>query len=311
MQNIIEINQVTKQYGEIIAVDNATLSIREGEVFSLIGHNGAGKSTLFKMMLGLLQPGDGEIKIRNQIVAGTEFRKVRRCIGYLPENVVFYDHLSGLETLRFLGALKGADPRNCMPLLEKMGLGNNAHRPVRGYSKGMRQRLGFAQALLGKPEILFLDEPTTGLDPGGIRDFYQFLHELKEQGVTIILSSHNLAQIQDRVDHIALMRLGKILTTGTVQALREQLDLPLNFHVLLHSDTKSRLCQALEKFPTCETSFDGDTASINCGREQKMSLLSVLSTMDVIKDIRIQEPSLEDLFLGYVDESSSGQNPSV
>ena len=311
MKKIIEVNQVTKRYGEILAVDNINLSINKGEIFSLIGHNGTGKSTLFKMMLGLLRPGSGEIRIQDKAVNGEQFRQVKRRIGYLPENVVFYDHLSGLETLRFLGALKGADPGSCGALLDKVGLLKAARRPVRGYSKGMRQRLGFAQALLGEPELLFLDEPTTGLDPAGIREFYQFLNELKEQGVTIILSSHNLAQIQEQVDRIALMKLGSILTTGSVQELREQLDLPLHLQVSLHSVAEDSMRHLLAQFSDCKTRITDKTISIYCSRKQKMPLLATLSTLDTVEDISIQEPSLEDLFLGYVDDSPSGQQATA
>jgi len=311
LKKIIEVNQVTKRYGEILAVDNINLSINKGEIFSLIGHNGAGKSTLFKMMLGLLRPGSGEIRIQDKAVNGEQFRQVKRRIGYLPENVVFYDHLSGLETLRFLGALKGADPGSCGALLDKVGLLKAARRPVRGYSKGMRQRLGFAQALLGEPELLFLDEPTTGLDPAGIREFYQFLNELKEQGVTIILSSHNLAQIQEQVDRIALMKLGSILTTGSVQELREQLDLPLHLQVSLHSVAEDSMRHLLAQFSDCKTRITDKTISIYCSRKQKMPLLATLSTLDTVEDISIQEPSLEDLFLGYVDDSPSGQQATA
>ncbi len=300
---LIEVRQVSKRYGEILAVDDATLSIHRGEIFSLIGHNGAGKSTLFRMMLGLIRPSSGEILIQGGGIDGERFRQVRRRLGYLPENMVFYDHLSGIETLRFLGALKGADPADIPALLRKMGLEKAAHRPVKGYSKGMRQRLGFAQALLGKPEILFLDEPTTGLDPAGIREFYQLLKELREQGVTMILSSHNLAQIQEQVDRIALMKQGRILTVGSVQELREQLELPIRFQVALRLPDARRLQQELERFPNCETVVDGRHAAIRCDREQKIQLLAALSGMECIEDIQIHEPSLEDLFLGYIDRA--------
>ncbi|HFC53105.1 MAG TPA: ABC transporter ATP-binding protein [Gammaproteobacteria bacterium] len=298
---LIEVHRVTKRYGEVLAVEEASLSIRKGEIFSLIGHNGAGKSTLFKMMLGLLQPDSGEIRIQGEAITGERFRQVRRGIGYLPENVVFYDHLSGRETMRFLGALKGADPGTIMPLLKKVGLEEAASRPVRGYSKGMRQRLGFAQALLGEPRILFLDEPTTGLDPAGIREFYLFLKELREQGVTMVLSSHNLAQIQEQVDRIALMKTGKILTAGSVHELREQLNLPILIQVSLEKPDMESLRDALARFPECGLTPDHGSATIRCDRRQKMPLLTALSELQGIRDITIQEPSLEDLFLGYVE----------
>ncbi len=308
---IIEVKGVSKRYGEIHAVNAADLVIYKGEIFSLIGHNGAGKSTLFKMMLGLLQPTNGEILIRGKNVNGRAFREVKRRIGYLPENVVFYDHLTGIETLHFIGKLKGADLKTCPSLLDKMGLLKAARRPVRGYSKGMRQRLGFAQALLGEPEILFLDEPTTGLDPAGIREFYQFLQELKEQGVTIILSSHNLAQIQEQVDRIALMKMGDILTVGSVADLRQQLDLPLHIQVRLDPRAKDTLRQALSGFTECELDFGEGSLMVTCTTKQKMPLLTILATTEGVTDIQIQEPSLEDLFLGYVSRGATSQAVSA
>ena len=192
--NAIEIQGTVKHFGPTRAVDGVDLTVRTGELFGLIGHNGAGKTTLFKMMLGLLPPTRGDIRIDGQPVCGDAFREVRRRIGYLPESLALYDNLSGLEIMQFFARLKNADLASCLPLLEKVGLADAARRRVRGYSKGMRQRLGFAQALLGSPRLLFLDEPTNGLDPQGIREFYQLLRELREQGVTALLSSHILAK---------------------------------------------------------------------------------------------------------------------
>ena len=192
-KNVIEIKNVCRRYGEILAVDDVTFNVYTGETLGLIGHNGAGKSTLFKMMLGLTPATSGEIYINGTAVRGGAFRELRRSIGYLPENVVLYDNLTGLETLKFFAALKGCDNTSCLPLLEKVGLAHAANRRVDGYSKGMRQRLGFAQALLGNPRILFLDEPTTGFDPEGIREFYSILHEMNTQGVTVLITSHILS----------------------------------------------------------------------------------------------------------------------
>jgi Cu-processing system ATP-binding protein len=145
--------------------------------------------------------------------------------------VVLYDNLTGLETLYFFADLKAVPRRECAGLLDKVGLSHAAGRRVREYSKGMRQRLGFAQALLGTPRLLFLDEPTTGLDPGAIRDFYRILRELKGEGVTMVLTSHILAEIQERVDRLAIMEGGLIRATGTVQALREAMNLPLTLEI--------------------------------------------------------------------------------
>jgi len=162
---LIEILGVHKRYAAVNAVNGVNLDIATGELFGLIGHNGAGKTTLFKMMLGLLPVSAGEIRIGGHAVRGEAFRQVRRSIGYLPESLALYDNLSGLETLHFFARLKGADLASCPALLEQVGLGAAAGQRVRNYSKGMRQRLGFAQALLGSPRLLFLDEPINGLDP--------------------------------------------------------------------------------------------------------------------------------------------------
>jgi Cu-processing system ATP-binding protein len=159
-ETVITVRGVTKYYGAVHAVDGVSLEIARGEVFGLIGHNGAGKSTLFKMMLGLIPLTSGEILIDNASVSGRGFRAVRRKIGYLPENVVFYENLTGLETLQFFSRLKGAPLRDCAPALERVGLTHAAKRRVREYSKGMRQRLGLRRRSAGRRSCF--DEPTTG-----------------------------------------------------------------------------------------------------------------------------------------------------
>ncbi len=196
-------------------------------------------------------------------------------------------------------------PFLCPPLLEKGRLADAARRRVRGYSKGMRQRLGFAQALLGSPRLLFLDEPTNGLDPQGIREFYQILRELREQGVTAILTSHILAEIQLRVDRLALMRTGKIQALGTVHSLREELNLPLDFQLTLQPGAEEALRQALANQPAASVQFNGTMVHVRCPRERKMIMLNALAALDsVVLDLHIKEPSLEDVFLGYSDATA-------
>lgn len=302
--NAIEIHGAVKHFGSTRAVDGVDLAVRTGELFGLIGHNGAGKTTLFKLMLGLLPPTRGEIQIDSQPVHGAAFREVRRRIGYLPESLALYDNLSGLEIMQFFARLKNADPATCLPLLTKVGLANAARRRVRGYSKGMRQRLGFAQALLGSPRLLFLDEPTNGLDPQAIREFYQILRELREQGVTAILSSHILAEIQLRVDRLALMKTGKIQALGTVAELREALDLPLDLQATLAPGGVEPLQRALAQRSetSIQLSDDGATAHIRCPRAHKMAVLALLTRLNPpLLNLEIREPSLEDVFLGYSD----------
>lgn len=299
-KNVIEVNAVTKRFGDVTAVAGVDLTIQEGEIFGLIGHNGAGKSTLFKMMLGLLPASSGEIRIHGQAIHGEAFRQVRRTIGYLPENVVFYDNLTGQETLEFFADLKSADKSTCRTLLDKVGLHGAASRRVRGYSKGMRQRLGFAQSMLGKPTILFLDEPTNGLDPEGIREFYKILSEMRDQGTTIILTSHILSEIQQRVDRLAIMKMGTIQALGTVQALREKQALPLIMHVELQPGVATELQAALAQLGLSANEQPDGGVIVHCPPGLKMKVLAILSEMnDKVKDLHLHEPSLEDLFLGY------------
>jgi len=297
---MIEVSQVSRRYGEVQAVDGVDLRVDAGQVFGLIGHNGAGKSTLFKMMLGLVAASAGEIRIDGESVGGPRFREVRRAIGYLPENVVFHDNLSGLETLAFFARLKGVHPRECAALLERVGLAHAAGRRVKGYSKGMRQRLGFAQALLGQPRLLFLDEPTTGLDPEGIREFYAIVRELRAGGATIVLTSHILSEIQERVDRLAIMKSGRVQATGTVQSLREAAHLPLWFELEVEPDAHDHIEMAVAGLGVRSVRRPGRAVSLQCPRESKMAVLGALSALGGrITDLRLREPSLEDIFLGY------------
>lgn len=298
----ISLRAVRKNFAQIEAVAGVDLDIQRAEIFGLIGHNGAGKSTLFRMLLGLLPASSGEIRIDGVSVAGRDFRTVRRQIGYLPENVVLYDNLSGLETLHYFADLKGANRAEAPALLEKVGLAHAAQRRVRGYSKGMRQRLGFAQALLGRPKLLFLDEPTNGLDPEAIREFYAVLQELKSQGVTIVITSHILAEIQERVDRLAIMKLGKIEALGSLQQLREENDLPLTIQARLLSSLRHMspsLETALQALDLTWQVVDG-VLHVSCPRRQKMAaLVALVSEAGQFENLDMREPTLEDVFLGY------------
>ena len=302
--NVIELRGVARHFGATRAVDGVDLDVREGELFGLIGHNGAGKTTLFRLMLGLLAPTAGDVRIAGESVRGPAFRSVRRRIGYLPESVALYNNLSGLETMRFFARLKGAEPGSCRGLLARVGLANVAQQPVRAYSKGMRQRLAFAQALLGTPRILFLDEPTNGLDPEGIGEFYRILTELRERGTTVILSSHILAEIQQRVDRLALMGNGRIRALGTVQSLRDALKLPLGIEVRLNEGAEIPLRQLFAGDGGVAIRISGSNAYLQCARDRKVAVLGALAGLDgQVIDIQMREPSLEEVFLGYAESA--------
>lgn len=296
----IEVTDVTKSFGEVQAIGGISLSVAKGEVFGLIGHNGAGKSTLFKMMLGLTAPTSGQIRVCGEAIDGPNFRAVRRRIGYLPESFVTYDNLSGTEVLNLFADLKKVPRSTCAGLLARVGLSDAANRRVRGYSKGMRQRLGFAQVLLGNPELIFLDEPTNGLDPQGIHDFYAILQEARSNGATIIITSHILAEIQGRVDRLAILSSGRLAAQGSLAELRTKMVLPSVIQITLRASRGGDIEGILGHLSGLELRSEGKCMHVSCAPEQKIAVLGILSLMgDAILDIAIHEPSLEDLFLGY------------
>ena len=299
---MIEIDSITKRYGDTTVVDNVSMTIAPRTITVIVGTSGSGKTTLLRMINRLVEPTSGEIRIDGAPVPGSDFRAVRRKVGYLPENVVLYDNLTGAETLDFFARLKGVSPAQNAALLERVGLMHAAKRRVREYSKGMRQRLGFAQALLGTPRILFLDEPTSGLDPEAIRGFYAILRQLKSEGVTMIITSHILAEIQERVDRLTIMAAGKVQATGTVQGLREQMDLPLWFSVRVAAEDFEAVRAALGHLPVAAIEARDDHVAVQCKRDTKMAVIAALATLgDKVRDLNVREPSLEDVFFGFSD----------
>lgn len=299
----LHLEGVTKQYGSarapLLALDGVDLRVPRGQLFGLIGHNGAGKSTLFKLVLGLITPSSGRLRVNGCEVGGRDFREARRSIGYLPENLVLYDNLSGLETLQFFARLKGAPASQCETLLARVGLHGAARRAVREYSKGMRQRLGFAQALLGSPRLLLLDEPTTGLDPSAIRDFYAQLDALRAEGVTLVISSHILAELQQRVDALAMLGNGRVRALGSVQELRERSGMPLTVLVNAPPEKLDALAQSIPTaLPGADLQLERRGPAellLRCPRTHKMALLALLAPAG-LHDLQIQEPTLEDVY---------------
>lgn len=224
----ISIEGLTKEYplpekgSTLRAVDALTLSIKSNTVFGLLGPNGSGKSTTIKILLGLAHPTSGRCLIFGE---SANDPGVRRRVGYVPDAPYYYGYLTGLELLRFYARLIGIDESERLErsraLMERFGIGEAANRKVGAYSKGMLQRLGFAQALLGDPDVLVLDEPTAGVDPVGAAQVGEYILELKEQGKTIMLCSHLLAQVQDVCDRVGIMNKGRLLAEGTVSSLLE------------------------------------------------------------------------------------------
>lgn len=224
---IIELNGLTKKYGDFTAVDHLDLFIKKGEVFGLLGPNGAGKSTSILMMLGLSDPTLGSVKVCG-IDATRNPIEVKRKIGYLPDDVGFYDNYTGLENLLYTARLNQVAEKEAVvraeQMLKRVGLSSEAHKKAGKYSRGMRQRLGLADLMIKNPEVIILDEPTLGIDPKGVREFLDLIVQLsREEGVTVLLCSHHLHQVQQVCDRVGIFVGGKLLATGDIQTLSKQL----------------------------------------------------------------------------------------
>jgi ABC-2 type transport system ATP-binding protein len=224
---IIELVDLTKKYGTFTAVDQLNLTIRKGEIFGLLGPNGAGKSTTILMMLGLTDPSSGSVKVCG-INSTSNPIEVKRKVGYLPEDVGFYDDRTGLENLMYTARLNRITDSVALDkagqLLVRVGLSDVGNKKVGKYSRGMRQRLGLADVLIKNPEIIILDEPTSGIDPAGVREFLQLIAELRnEEGITVLFSSHNLHQVQQACDRVGIFVNGKLLAEGDILSLSKKL----------------------------------------------------------------------------------------
>lgn len=219
---VLEARGLTKRYGDFVAVDHVDLTVRRGEVFGLLGPNGAGKTTTILMLLGLTEPTAGMVRVLGFDPARQPL-SVKARVGYLPEQLGFYEALTARENLIYTAKLNGLRRdeayRRIDEALGLMGLSHAADRPVRTFSRGMRQRLGLADVLIKEPELIIMDEPTQGLDPEVAREFLGTIHRLKAQGITILLSSHLLHQVQAVCDRVGLFHEGRMVLEGTVEEL--------------------------------------------------------------------------------------------
>ena len=222
-ESVIFTRNLSRSFGEILAVDRLSLAIAPGEVFGLLGPNGAGKTTTIRMLAALLQPSSGEASIAGYQV-GRDDQEIRRKIGLLPEAPGLYDGLTAEQNLAFYGAMYGVEEisQQIKRYLELLGLWNRRYEPVGTFSKGMRQKLAIARALLHEPEVLFLDEPTSSLDPQAARLVREFISDLKGKGRTIILCTHNLEEADRLCDRVAVLN-GHLLALDSPRELRRRI----------------------------------------------------------------------------------------
>jgi Cu-processing system ATP-binding protein len=207
----------TKSYGRVLAVAKLDLEVREGEALALIGPNGSGKSTTLKAAVGLVHPSRGRVLVNGVNVA--HWPATRVGLGYLPQRISFPEGATAREAMRFYARLRGTSPKEVERLLERMSLAEAADRPTEGFSGGMRQRLGLGVALLGRPRMLLLDEPSAALDPTGALLVRDLIGEIAAEGTTVLLSSHDLAEVSALADRVAIFLSGRMSALGTIAEL--------------------------------------------------------------------------------------------
>ncbi|SFR44771.1 Cu-processing system ATP-binding protein [Marinobacter gudaonensis] len=294
-----QLDNVSYRYDKSPVLTGIDLRLEPGEILGLFGHNGAGKTTSIKLILGLMSPEQGTVSVLGGQAGDPE---VTQHIGYLPENVMFYPQLTGREILRHFTRLKGADLRQVPDLLEQVGLSDAMDARTKTYSKGMRQRLGLAQALLGKPRLLMLDEPTVGLDPVATADLYRLLRTLRNEGTGIVLCSHVLPGVEPYIDRAAILTGGALQAAGDLTALRRQANMPVTLSLEPAHDVS-----ALERAIDRAGRFNGLLVKADSGRlrvdvqpREKMPLLQALFASGELADVSIHQPSLEDIYVHFI-----------
>ena len=291
---VLKLEGIKKSWGDTQVLKNIDLSVRPGELTGIIGNNGQGKTTLMRIILGLLEPDSGEIFIEGGKAGLPRSIAHKKIFGYLPESVYFYPDMTGRDILKFFTGLKGGDVSSVDKLMEQVGIAYAANQKVRNYSKGMKQRLGLAQALAGNPKLLILDEPTNGLDPKGISDFYKILADLRRQGIAILLSSHLLSEIESHLDRLAIMKGGVFVRQGNLSELISEASLKteIRFEIVNGSDA---VLDRLVKWPV-HKNLNG-MFTVSCSSTDRHDVLNRLTSLhDRINLHAISDPGLDDVF---------------
>lgn len=289
MTSTLTISALTKTYDGLHALSDVSLHVTAGERVALLGHNGAGKSTLMKIILGLIAADAGNVSVCG---AAPGSPTARAAVAYLPENVAFHPALTGLEQISHYLRLRGQSPALALGLLDRVGLGHAARRRIGTYSKGMRQRIGLAQTLIGSPRLLVLDEPTSGLDPVSRRDFYSLLDGLAAEGAAILLSSHALTEVEARTDRLLILSGGRMVAQGSLPELRREAALPVIMQLTARNGFAPELMAALPgaiRF--------GQDLRLSCTQQDKLATLAQIAGLQgKIADLDVLPPSLEDIY---------------
>lgn len=298
----IDIRAVSKRFGRQLALDEVSLEVARGERVALLGHNGAGKTTLLRLVLGLARPDRGEVRVAGAPAGSAVARKA---YAYLPETVAFHKLLTGREQVTMLARLKRESRQRAVACLERVGLAEAMDRRIGTYSKGMRQRLGLAQLMIGRPEVVVLDEPTTGLDPISRDLFYAIVVELADAGAAVVHSSHALTELEARTDRIAILRRGRLVANARLPELQAGANLPIRLRVRAGAESADALAARLGG-----RRVNGHAVELACTPGDKIARLAEVTAFgDAISDVDVIPPSLEDLYRHYCGIESGGGAP--
>ncbi len=296
---------VTKRYGDLTAVDAITLQVAQGEVYGVLGPNGAGKTTFLRMLFGLIRPDAGTIKLFGRTWQQHGTRALDGVAGFI-ESPRFYPYLSGRANLRGLARLDGGDvPRKMEEVLEIVDLADRADDKVGGYSFGMRQRLGVAASLLRDPQLLVLDEPANGLDPAGMRDMRALIKRLAASGLTVLLSSHDMSEVEEICDNVTIMRTGSVVYHGDIGELRAQA--PEQGHRIV-TDDDARAQQLGVRHPDLKVTKAGDGGLVVQGAQADVDayVRTIVLSGLALRGIELTEAPLETLFFMLTESAPGG-----
>ncbi|QHS18155.1 ABC transporter ATP-binding protein [haloarchaeon 3A1-DGR] len=297
----IELSGVTKRFGELTAVDDLDLAVEEGDVFGFLGPNGAGKSTTINVLLDFVRPTSGSVRVLGHD-AQRDGVAVRERTGVLPEGFDVYDRLTGRQHVEFAVESKEVDD-DPDAILERVGLAGDGDRKAGGYSKGMRQRLALGMALVGDPDLLILDEPSSGLDPTGAKEMREIVREEAADGTTVFFSSHVLGQVEAVCDRVGILRDGRLVAEDSIDGLREAVGGDETLIVTVDAATAEDLegVRAIDGVASAETDGEG-TVRVSCDSGVKTDVIGALEAAGVtVRDFTTQEASLEDLFIAYTE----------
>ena len=294
---ILVAKNLTKSFGLRKAVNNLNLEIPNGSVFGFLGPNGSGKSTTIRMMTALISPDVGEVFINGESIRKNGSKALSN-VGALIERADFHKHLSAKTNLKMLARMDGTDFSNIQKVLDRTGLGSRANDKVKTYSQGMKQRLGIAQALMGNPKLLILDEPTNGLDPEGMKEIRDLVGELSSEGITVFISSHLLDEVQKICSHVAMISLGELIIAGKMEDLLKNSEMLMTE---IHVDQTEKSINILSNFKWVHRCDEKNgILRVSIAPNKIAELVNILVQNKILVSAIIPKTSLEDLYLSKI-----------